>query len=153
MNTILPLPAANAATVIVPLLYFFRCFFIVLICNSFSIILLSIFWNFCDIPLLYYHLNLKSSITSCHFSADMSFFRHFFIILMCNFFVILSAILLSIKSPVACAFFCITLFEEVLSASVADFLAWSGSVWLHLPLKFLLIFLPIFLKTKIHSLL
>ena len=38
-------------------------------------------------------------------------------------FVILLAILLTIISPVASAVFSMTLFEEVLSASVADFLA------------------------------
>ena len=59
-------------------------------------------------------------------------------------FVISLAILLQMKSPVASAVFWITLFEAVLNASVADFLAWSRGFWLHLPIKFLLIFLPIF---------
>ena len=40
-------------------------------------------------------------------------------------FVIPSAILLPIKSPVASAVFWITIFEVVLSASVADCLGWS----------------------------
>ena len=59
-------------------------------------------------------------------------------------FVILSAILLPIE-PVASAVFWITFFEVVLSASVADYLAWLISFWLYLPIKFLLKFLPIFL--------
>ena len=42
-------------------------------------------------------------------------------------------------------FFLIAFFEEVLSASVANCLAGPRTVWLKLPLKFLLIFLPIFL--------
>ena len=61
----------------------------------------------------------------------ISFFRHFFIILICNclwinllrifwIFVILLAILLPIKSPVASAVFWTALFEKVLSASVTD---------------------------------
>ena len=39
--------------------------------------------------------------------------------------VILSAMLLPIKSPVASAVFCIALFEAVFNASVVDFLAVS----------------------------
>ena len=61
----------------------------------------------------------------------ISFFRHFFIILICNclwinllrifwIFVILLAILLPIKSPVASAVFWTALFEKVLSAYVTD---------------------------------
>ena len=45
-------------------------------------------------------------------------------------FVILSTLSLSIKSPVAAAVFWITLSEVLLSASVADCLAWSRSLWL-----------------------
>ena len=51
-----------------------------------------------------------------------------------------SVILLPIKSPIV---YWITLFEVVLCASVGDFLVWSRSFRLYLPLKFLLIFLPI----------
>ena len=50
--------------------------------------------------------------------------------LRCEFFetvVILLAMLLPIKSPVAFAVLWTTLFEEVLSASIADCLAWSRS--------------------------
>ena len=39
----------------------------------------------------------------------------------------------------------ITFYENVLSASVAVFLVWSRRFWMSLPLKSLLIFLPIFL--------
>ena len=60
------------------------------------------------------------------------------------------------KSPLASGVFWITLFQEVLSASLADFLAWPKGFWLYLPLKFLLIFLKILLtlflaKIKIHN--
>ena len=90
---------------------------------------------FFDIPLSYYYYyyyyyyctNLNSSIISCIFSGDiyLSFgisssllttFKLFF-----EDFVILSAILLSIKAPVASAVFWITLFEAVFIASVLDF--------------------------------
>ena len=59
---------------------------------------------------------------------------------------VLSAILFPIKSPGTSAVFWIALFEAVLSASVADYLAWwklnvNVNVLL---LKFLLIFLRIF---------
>ena len=61
-------------------------------------------------------------------------------------FIILPVILLPIKSPVASAVFWITYFEAVLSASVADSVAWLSSLWLYSPLNFLLMFLPIFLS-------
>ena len=106
-------------------------------------------WFF-DIALLYYYLNLSSSIISCLVSGDinlslgifyhvifgciewgfLSVFRNF-----CNFvgnFVTTNLIL---------SFFLFL----VLSASVADVLAWSRGFWLSLQLTFLLIFLPIFL--------
>ena len=64
---------------------------------------------------------------SCSFVTISAFF-------CCEFFetfVILSAILLPIKSPVASAVFWMTFFEEVLSVSMADCLAWSKSFWLY----------------------
>ena len=54
--------------------------------------------------------------------------------------VILSAILLPIKSPVASAVFWIALFEAVFIASVVDFLVLSRSVQLYLLFKVLPIF-------------
>ena len=54
--------------------------------------------------------------------------------------VILSAILLPIKSSVASAAFWIALFEAVFIASVVDFLALSRSFWPCLLLKFLPMF-------------
>ena len=60
-------------------------------------------------------------------------------------FVILLAILLPIKSPVASAGFWVTLFGKVLSASIADCLVWPRGFWLYLPIYFALIFLPMFL--------
>ena len=55
-------------------------------------------------------------------------------------FVILWAIFLPLKSPVASGIFWIALFEAVLNASVADSLAWSRRflAWLFLPLKVIL---------------
>ena len=61
----------------------------------------------------------------------------------------------SIKSPVATTVFCMTLFEEVLNASVADCSTWSKIFWLYLLFKLWLIFLPMFLPTfvtRIHNL-
>ena len=55
----------------------------------------------------------------------------------------LSAILLPIKSTVASAVFWITLFEEVLNASAADYVAWSRRFWLYLSFTYLLIILQI----------
>ena len=51
--------------------------------------------------------------------------------------VILSAILLPIKSPVASAVFWFSLFQAVFIAPAVDFLALSRSFWLYLLLKFL----------------
>ena len=62
-------------------------------------------------------------------------------------FVILSAILLLIKSPAAPAVLWIPLFKAILSLSVGDCLALSRIFWLYLLLKILLNFLPIFLST------
>ena len=67
-------------------------------------------------------------------------------------FVILSAILLPVKSPIASAVLWIAFFEAVFIASVAtlvapDFLALSITFWLFL----LLTFLPIFLANDKNS--
>ena len=110
---------------------------------------------FFGIPLLYYYINLNSSIISYLSCGDI--YLPFGISLLasyeCNFgegsvfgvffetLVILSAILLPIKSPVPSDFFRVSLFEAIFIASVAYFLALSISFWLYL----LLIFLPIFL--------
>ena len=101
-------------------------------------------WFF-DISLLYYYLNVKSSITFCLFSRDIylslgiclsysfitvselfccKFFKTFVILPSYNL-ATASAILLPIKSPVVSAVFWIALFEAVLNASGADCLAWS----------------------------
>ena len=63
--------------------------------------------------------------------------------------VILSAILLPIKSPVASAVFWIALFDAVFIASVVDFLALSRRFWPYLLLKLLASLfacLPMFLQ-------
>ena len=83
---------------------------------------------FDDISLLYYYVNLISSIILClssediYLSLDISLSYLFVIVskLFCSEFlerfVILLAILLPIKAPVASAVFLIIFFEEVLSA-------------------------------------
>ena len=90
---------------------------------------------FFDIALLYYYINLGWSIIfflsfgDIYLSLSISLSFSFVIVSesfcgeLLKTFVILLGILLPIKSPVASAVFWITLFEEVLSASVADFLA------------------------------
>ena len=87
---------------------------------------------FFGMPLLYYYTNLNSSIICCLFSGDMylSFGASDSSLasLFCGFLdfletlVILSAILLPIKSPIASAVFWIALFEAVFIASVFGFL-------------------------------
>ena len=86
---------------------------------------------------MYFYINLRSlvsfflrcisfpryfSIKSCIFCFTFNFSKLFCSGLLENF-VVLPAILLPIKSPVASADFWIALFEAVLSASVADCLA------------------------------
>ena len=80
-----------------------------------------IFWY----TLLFYYNSSVSELFCCGFFES---------------FVILLAILLPIKSPVAYAVFWMTLYEDVLRASVAGFWAWSRGFWLYLTLRFLLIF-------------
>ena len=95
-----------------------------------------------DIPLLYCHTNLDSSII---FSEDI-YLSISILPTFCecsslgDLFEILSEILVPIKSPVASAIFWIALFEAVFFASVVDFLALSRSFLLYLLLKFLLVF-------------
>ena len=97
---------------------------------------------FFDIPLLYCYTNLNSSIICCLCSGDMYLFLgaalststsdSSFGNSSVDFFetlVILSAILLPIKSAVASAVFWIALFDVVFIASVVDFLALSRSFW------------------------
>ena len=118
---------------------------------------------FFDIRLLYCYINLISSIIFCLFFQDIClsfgislsnlsviaselFWGEFF-----EAFVILPALLLPIKSPVASAVFWIALFETVYNAFVAGCLPWSKSFWLYLLLNFLLKFLPIFLAKDKNS--
>ena len=107
---------------------------------------------FFDLQLLYYYyFNLKSSIIpwDIYLSLDISLSCSFVIVseLFCwKFFetsVILSAILLSIKSPAASGVILIALLNATLNASVPDCLAWSKGFWLYLPLMFLPIFVPL----------
>ena len=86
-----------------------------------------------DVPLLYYYINLKSSIIFCLSSGDLYlclgislscsvvtvselFYRKFF-----KSFVILSAILLPKKSPVASSYFWIGLFECIFECIFLSF--------------------------------
>ena len=126
--------------------------------NYFIVNFLKRLWFF-DISLLYYHIHLSSSITSCPSSRDIYLslgislgiswsislvtVSELFYCKIFETFVVLLAILLPIKSPVDSAVFSINIFEIILSASVADYLARSRSFWLYLPLKVLLRFLPI----------
>ena len=106
---------------------------------------------FFGIPLLYYYINLRSWI----WKRDISFFRYFFVMLICNcFWVVLlwsfwdffiSVFTTNQITSCSCCFFWIILFEKVLSASVADCLAWPRCSWVYSPLKFSLNILPIFL--------
>ena len=73
-------------------------------------------------------------------SSSSSLLLLLLLLLLLEFFletlVILSAILLPIKSPVASAVFWIALFEAVFIASVIDFLALSRTFWPYLLFKF-----------------
>ena len=109
---------------------------------------------FFDIQFWQYYTNLNSSIICCLSSGDIYLFLWVvistsssvssfgnFLLDFLETLVILSAILLPIKSPVASAVFWIVLFEAVFIASVVDFLALSRSFWLYLLLRLLPIFL------------
>ena len=95
---------------------------------------------FFDIALLYYYTNLNSSIICSLFSGDIYVFIGFSISFsfcerdsLVNFLeslVVLSAILLPIKSPVASSVFWIAVFETVFIVLVVDFLAVSRRFWL-----------------------
>ena len=102
-----------------------------------------------DIPLLYCYTNLNSSIIYCLSSGDMYLFLGVALSTSTSvlsfgnssvdFFetlVILSAILLPIKSPAASAVFWVPLFEGIFIASAVDFLALSKSFWPYLLPKF-----------------
>ena len=119
-----------------------------------SAVILIIKFIIFDISLLKY-VNLSSSLISFLFSEYISYFRYFFIILICNCFWISSLWIFwnfrisvsdFITNQITCYYyFWIALFEGILNESSTDCLAWSRSFWLHLPLKLLVIFLPILL--------
>ena len=83
---------------------------------------------------------LSSSIISVSFVTIPEFFWS----QVFQTIVILPPVVFPIKSSVVSAVFYAALFELVLNANVADYLIWSKSFWMYLPLKFLLILLPIF---------
>ena len=89
-----------------------------------------------SIPLLYCYINLNSSIVFCLSSGDtylsfgISLLTTFECCSLVGFFeilVILSAIKLPTRSPLASAVFRIALLPAIFNASVADFLAESAS--------------------------
>ena len=118
-------------------------------------------FHYCAILLISNHLDFPVFLLDISFACWFVSVSELFCCKHFENFVILPAVLLPIKSPVACSFsfiFLIYLFEAILNASVADCIAWSRCSWLYLPLKFLLIILPIFLlkflaKSKNHNLL
>ena len=69
--------------------------------------------------------SLRSSIICCLFSGGMCISSGFSFSFDLPIQVILSAILFSIKSPVASAVFCTTLLEAVFAASIPVFVAVS----------------------------
>ena len=111
---------------------------------------------FFGISLLYYYINLRSSILFCLCFGGLHL-TYFFVRLYIFWFISnCFRIILWWSCQDFCNFICkfvsscfccfqIVLLEAVLSASVADCLTWSRSPWLYLLLKFLLMFLPIFL--------
>ena len=91
---------------------------------------------FFDIPLLYYYINLNSSIFFClscgdiYLSFGISLLSAFECGSLAGFFkiiVIISAIKLSTRSPRASAVSWIALLPAIFNASAADFLAVSTS--------------------------
>ena len=116
---------------------------------------------FFDIPLLYYHINLRSLIIYYLFFRYISFFWYlsvsfyilyfifncFWAILWLTFWDIRHFISNFITNLFTSGFNCFLScsFEAVLIASVTDYLAWSEPLWRYWLLTFLLMFLPIFL--------
>ena len=107
-----------------------------------------------DISLLYYNFNLTSLIVCWLYSGNIylsvGIFRtnvvlslsilsvsEFLYDKLFDTFVIVSAILLPMQSLVTSTVFWIVLFEVVLSASVADCLAWLRCFWLYVLINFL----------------
>ena len=147
----------------------FRYFFIILIYNCFWIILLWIFETFIilsvillsikfiifwySIIILFYECQIINNFFSFLW-ISISFFKYFFIIFIFNCFWI-TLVWINFSKPardficneITTYFWCFSnyFFEVILSTSVVDCLARSRSICLYLPLKFFLIFLPMFL--------
>ena len=85
--------------------------------------------------ILYYSINLKSLIIFCYCSGDIHLSLNIYSLFVSELLVVkvfetlVSSLGISfpIKSPVASAVLWIAVFEAVLSASVADCLAWLRS--------------------------
>ena len=110
-----------------------------------------------DISLMYYYINIRSSMIFCLSSRDI--YLSFGMFLSCSFlticklfcskvlafFVILSVILLPIKWPAASAFFDLLSWDRFKCiCGIIYYLVWSRRFWLYLLLKFLLIFYQYF---------
>ena len=103
------------------------------------------------IPLLYYYINVKIINSFLSFLwRYISFFKYFFIIVICNYLwiilcelfetlIVLLTILLPIRSRVALAVFWMTVFE-----SAANLLAWLRGFWLFYQLSSYLCFYQYF---------
>ena len=137
---------------------FFSTLLFVLNLNGWFSVLSSRFITLCCYNIILF-INIGSLIIYCLFFGDTSFFLYFSIKsyifstvseLFCGKhlenFVVLSATLSLIKSPVASAVFWIVFFEAVLSGSITYCLGWSRGFRLYLSLKFLLEFLQMFLE-------
>ena len=105
--------------------------------------------SFCFLFIFHYHTIILSflwrfiSCLSLGISSLCSFLTVFkwFCCELLEVFLYLSAILLPIKAPVDSAIFWILFFQVVSYSSLKDYLTWSRNFWMHLPLRFLPIFL------------
>ena len=104
--------------------------FIIFFIFHYYIIILILLLSFSGYIYIYFDVFLWSPILSVSLAALPKLFCGGVL----ETFVILLAILLPIKSPLAAVFSLnFSFLEIVLSASVATFLAWSRSFWLYLP--------------------
>ena len=119
------------------------------------------------IQLLYYYINLRSSITFCLFSGDIYIYFSLSISLLCSIFEAVSKLLSEVFniSVINQQFCCqsnnqlLLLFFELLFQCSFKWICWRfismiQKILAYLRLSFLRTFLPIILaKTKIHNLL
>ena len=121
---------------------------------------------FFDIPLLYCYINLRSSIFLCLSAGDISFFRYFFIMLICNcLWIILLWIFWNFCNSISnfipnqitscsCCFLNCFFFEKILNASVAEYWACQEvSGYIYHSSFYLYSYPHFYQKTKTHNLL